>query len=44
MGSQTKTTEGRRRNKRAKIGQGRKRVLRGKGTTPKFPVHKDGQN
>ncbi|MCK6530098.1 hypothetical protein L6R50_21915 [Myxococcota bacterium] len=41
MASSTKQTSNVRRAKMTKRGQERKRASRGKGTTPKFPIHPD---
>ena len=39
MVSRTKKTETRRKNKVAKVGAKRKKVMKNKGTTPKFKIH-----
>ena len=39
MASITRRTDNMRRNKKTKIGQGRKRKTRNKGTTPVFAIH-----
>lgn len=43
MASQTNKTRKIRRRKAARRGSDRKKALESKGTTPVFPIHKDGK-